>query len=128
MTGTVAALIVGVLHVVFFIAETFLWGKVGPKLLGGKGIGLYDEFPDRFVEDTKAMAANQGLYNLFLGLGLIAAASDFLGEGQYTAIFLLLCIAVAGLFGAWSMKTKSLLVFQTAFALIALFFVYSNWT
>lgn len=65
---------------------------------------------------TKTLAANQGLYNGFLAVGLlwglIAAKRDVI-------IFFLLCVIVAGVFGAATAK-PSILFTQGAPALLAL--------
>ena len=51
-------------HFYFLVLEMFLWTK--PK--GIKTFGLKSK---EFAEETKVLAANQGLYNGFLSAGLI---------------------------------------------------------
>ncbi|SFC87441.1 DUF1304 domain-containing protein [Algibacter pectinivorans] len=51
-------------HFYFLILEMFLWTK--PKTI--KAFGIKSK---QFAEDTKILAANQGLYNGFLAAGLI---------------------------------------------------------
>ena len=51
-------------HLYFLILEMFLWTK--PK--GIKTFGLKSK---EFAQETKVLAANQGLYNGFLAIGLI---------------------------------------------------------
>ena len=57
-------------HIYFMILEMFLWTK--PK--GLKAFGLSKEK----AEDSKVLAANQGLYNGFLAAGLIIEGLVFL--------------------------------------------------
>ena len=69
------------------------------------------------------MAANQGLYNGFLAAGLIW--SQFIGNPEWArkvAVFFLLCVAIAGLYGAATISVSILFV-QTLFALIGLVFI-----
>lgn len=64
------------------------------------------------------LAANQGLYNGFLAAGLLW--SLWLGEnGIQVAIFFLICVLIAGLFGAATASRKILYV-QAIPALAAL--------
>ena len=64
------------------------------------------------------MAANQGLYNGFLAIGLIFGL--FLGAGGTAMIaFLLVCIVVAGVYGAMT-ATKAAFVAQSIPATLAL--------
>ena len=51
-------------HLYFLILEMFLWTK--PRTI--KIFGIRDK---KLAEDTKVLAANQGLYNGFLSVGLI---------------------------------------------------------
>ena len=63
-------------------------------------------------------AANQGLYNGFLAAGLIWGLS--LGtQGTPVLVFFLLCVLIAGLYGAWTASRKILFV-QALPAVIAL--------
>lgn len=97
---TVTAL-VALLHLYFLVLEMFLWDKPA----GMKAFGLT---PER-AQDTKVLAANQGLYNGFLAAGLIWGLS--LGAaGLHIQIFFLLCVLVAGLYGAATASKKILFV------------------
>ncbi|MGA7192189.1 MAG: DUF1304 domain-containing protein, partial [Anaerolineales bacterium] len=70
---------------------------------------------------SKTLAMNQGLYNGFLAAGLIW--SLFLGANSYEVkIFFLLCVIVAGVFGAFTVSRRILWI-QTLPAVIALAFV-----
>jgi len=71
-----------------------------------------------FAQSTRVLAANQGLYNGFLAAGLIWGV--WLGDaGDPVKIFFLVCVAIAGIFGAATASRRILFV-QTMPALIAL--------
>ncbi|WP_425416538.1 DUF1304 domain-containing protein [Oricola indica] len=105
--------IVALEHILFLVLEMFLWDKP-------QGMKVFRNTPEA-AAGTKVLAANQGLYNGFLAAGLIwsliplgapAAASSI-------ATFFLLCVIVAGLYGALSVSRRILWV-QAAPALVAL--------
>ncbi len=101
--------LVAFLHFYFMILEMFLWTT--PK--GLKTFGLKKEF----AEESKVLAANQGLYNGFLSAGLIWAIYSHSIE---FAIFFLVCVAIAGIYGAYSTKKIRLFYIQSIPALIGL--------
>ena len=108
----VFTVLVILLHIYFLVLEMFLWDKP----LGRKAFGLTQEF----ATQSKAMAANQGLYNGFLAAGLIWGLS--VGEsGRAIIIFFLSCVIVAGIFGGHTVS-KKIIVIQSLPALIALIF------
>jgi putative membrane protein len=96
-------------HIYFMILEMFLWTK--PK--GMKAFGLSKEK----AEDSKVLAANQGLYNGFLAAGLIWG---LVAEKNQVIIFFLICVVIAGIYGAYSTKKIKLFYFQSLPAIIAL--------
>ena len=63
MAANVMIGLVAFLHVYFMLLEMFFWNKP----LGLKAFGLTQEQADQ----SKTLAANQGLYNGFLAAGLI---------------------------------------------------------
>ena len=85
------------------------------------GIKVFRTDPD-FAKKSEALAANQGLYNLFLALGLFF--SFFLNEeaAHWFRFFFLGCVAIAGIFGAATVSSRIFLI-QALPALFALFFV-----
>ncbi len=87
-----------------------LWTK--PK--GIKAFGLKNK---EFAEETKVMAANQGLYNGFLAAGLIWS---ILANKTDVAIFFLACVFIAGIYGAYSTKKNKILYIQSVPALLGL--------
>jgi putative membrane protein len=97
----IAVVLVAMLHGCFLVLEMFLWDKPA----GLKAFGQAKEQASL----TKVLAANQGLYNGFIGAGLLlgvfqgAAGFDF-------KVFFLLCVIVAGVFGAFTASRKILYV------------------
>ncbi len=113
MVATVLIALIGVLHVYILVLEMFLWDK--PQ--GRRAFGLTPEF----AKATKALAANQGLYNGFLAAGLFWGL--WLGAaGGPVKVFFLLCVLVAGVFGAATASRKILFIqaVPAALALMAL--------
>ena len=73
--------------------------------MGRRIFGLAEEF----ARASKALAANQGLYNGFLAAGL--AWGLLQGENGYsTKMFFLACMIVAGVFGAATASRRILWV------------------
>jgi len=105
-------------HFYILILEMFLWTK--PKAL--KVFGLSKEE----AENTKAVAANLGLYNGFLAVGLLWGLIHPVNAiGIQIQIFFLSCVLVAAIYGCVTAK-KSILFVQGLPALIALLLVYFN--
>ncbi|WP_223551413.1 DUF1304 domain-containing protein [Aestuariivivens sp. NBU2969] len=97
-------------HIYFMVLEMFLWTK--PK--GIKTFGLKSE---TFAKNTKILAANQGLYNGFLAAGLLFSIIE---KDNKTAIFFLVCVTIAGIYGAYSTKKLKLFYVQGMPAIITL--------
>lgn len=97
-------------HIYFLILEMFFWTK--PK--GIKTFGLKSK---EFAEDTKVLAANQGLYNGFLAAGLLFS---IIQKDLKIAIFFLICVIIAGIYGSYSTKKIKLFYVQAIPAIIAL--------
>ncbi len=110
---TILISIVAIEHIYFLILEMFLWTK--PK--GIKTFGLKSK---EFAEDTKVLAANQGLYNGFLAAGLIY--SLFMDDNNLS-IFFLVCVTIAAIYGSYSTQKVRLFYIQGIPALIALIFI-----
>jgi putative membrane protein len=110
MIGSILVGVVALIHLYILVLEMFLWEA--PQ--GRKAFGTTAEF----AKATRVLAANQGLYNGFLAAGLIWGI--WMGEaGDPVKIFFLLCVAVAGIYGAATASRRILLV-QTVPAVIAL--------
>ena len=106
--------LVAALHVYFLILEMFLWTKP----LGLKTFGNSLEK----ARDSAVLAANQGLYNGFLAIGLIwGLVHPVSAFAWQIKVFFLLCVIVAGLYGAATVSRRILLVqaLPAALALIA---------
>jgi len=104
--------LVAVEHVYILWFEMFAWERKGPK--------IFRNFPKDLFPKTVALAANQGLYNGFLAVGL--AWSLFIEDptwGPRIASYFLGCVAVAGAYGAYS-ASKRILYVQTVPALLGL--------
>jgi len=101
--------LVAFLHIYFLILEMFYWTK--PK--GLKTFGLTKEF----AEESKTLAANQGLYNGFLAAGLIWS---IVSKNTDVAVFFLACVIIAGIYGAYSTKKIRLFYIQSVPAILAL--------
>ncbi len=104
--------LVVVIHLYILWLEMFAWTTRGKK--------VFKNFPNHLFEPTKALAANQGLYNGFLAAGLIW--SFFITDIAWQMnirYFFLGCVAVAGIYGAATADKKILFV-QTVPALAAI--------
>ncbi|WP_306965340.1 DUF1304 domain-containing protein [Streptomyces afghaniensis] len=112
--ATLAVLALAALHAYILVLEMFLWTT--PRARGAFGTTA------EFAEATKALAANQGLYNGFLAAGLLWGAVAPDPVGFQVSVFFLVCVAVAGVYGAATASRKILFV-QTVPALIALVLV-----
>jgi putative membrane protein len=88
-------------HLGFLVLEMFFWDKP-------LGMKIFRLSPEKAAA-SKALAANQGLYNGFLAAGLVW--SLMLGaEGRAIALFFLHCVLIAGVFGAVTVGKKILYV------------------
>ena len=106
--------LVASLHLYFLTLEMFLWRSP-------LGLRVFGMSPEK-AEATAVLAANQGLYNGFLAAGLLV--SFFLDHDQAMLfrMFFLICIIIAGLFGAWTVSNR-ILFFQAVPAALALLLV-----
>lgn len=107
----VATILVGLValsHMGFLVLEMFFWDHpVGRK--------IFNMSPE-VSASSKALAANQGLYNGFLAAGLIWGLYANLPDVQ---IFFLVCVVIAGIFGGFTAK-RSIIYTQALPALAAL--------
>ena len=93
--------LVALLHAYFLVLEMFLWDKPA----GLKAFGQTLEA----AKSSKVLAANQGLYNGFLAAGL-AWGLSMGAAGMSVKVFFLVCVLVAGVYGAITASRKILLV------------------
>src|SRR3984893_503993 len=104
--------VVAALHVYFLILEMFLWTKP-------LGLKTFRNSIEKATESA-VLAANQGLYNGFLAAGLILGLfHGHPGFGFQIKTFFLLCVIVAGVYGAVTVSRRILYV-QAAPAAVAL--------
>jgi len=111
--GVLVAL-VAALHVYFLVLEMFLWQT--PRARAAFGT------TEAFAKESAALAANQGLYNGFLAAGLVWGLLAADPVGFAAKVFFLVCVIVAGLYGAATANRRILLV-QALPAAIALVLV-----
>lgn len=114
--GNVLVALVAALHFFFLALEMFLWEKP-------LGLKVFRNTPEK-AAITKVLAANQGLYNGFLAVGLIWGLVH--GNPAFAfqiKAFFLLCVIVAGAYGAATVSSRILIVqaLPAALALAALF-------
>ena len=107
--------LVAALHIYFLVLEMFLWTKP-------LGLKTFHNTPEKAAKahDSAVLAANQGLYNGFLAAGLIwglVQAVPFFGF--QIKVFFLLCVIIAGVYGAATVSRRILYV-QAAPAALAL--------
>jgi len=104
--------LVAVLHVYFLVLEMFLWTKP-------RGLKTFRNSPEK-AADSAVLAANQGLYNGFLAAGLVwGLVQGTAGFGFQIKTFFLLCVVIAGVYGAATVSRRILYV-QAAPAAVAL--------
>ena len=107
---TILIVVVAFEHFYFLILEMFFWTKP-------KGIKIFGLKSKEFAEETKVLAANQGLYNGFLSAGLIWS---LLIKDLNISVFFLCCVLIAGVFGAYSTKNIKLLYIQSTPAILTM--------
>ena len=110
--GTILTAIVALEHLYILWLEMFAWTTAGKK--------TFRSLPAHLFEETKTLAANQGLYNGFLAAGLIW--SLFISDVSWSrnvACFFLGCVIVAGIYGGLT-ASRSIFIKQGLPAVIAL--------
>jgi len=104
-------LLVALVHFWFMALEMVLWNHpVGQR--------IFDMTPE-FSASSEVLAANQGLYNGFLAVGLLWG---LLAGRRDVKVFFLACIVIAGVYGGLTAKITILYV-QALPALAALLLV-----
>jgi putative membrane protein len=104
--------LVALLHGYFLVLEMFLWTKP-------QGLKTFGQSLEK-ATDSAVLAANQGLYNGFLAAGLIwGLLHPTPGFAFQIKTFFLLCVVVAGVYGAATVSRR-ILVVQAAPAVLAL--------
>lgn len=106
---------ISLLHLYFLWFEMFAWTSRGPK--------IFQKFPSALFAQTKAMAANQGLYNGFLAAGLLW--TFFIDNTDWItniSLFFLGCVTVAGIYGALTVS-KKIFYIQALPAIVAIILI-----
>jgi putative membrane protein len=99
IAADVVVALVAALHLYFLVLEMFLWDTP----TGHKTFGL----EPAFAKESKALAANQGLYNGFLAAGLVWG---LVADLEDVKLFFLACVIVAGAYGAVTVSRRILFV------------------
>jgi putative membrane protein len=95
--------VVAALHVYFLILEMFLWTRP-------LGLKTFRNSIEKATESA-VLAANQGLYNGFLAAGLVWGLLQPNPEFAFQIkVFFLLCVIVAGAYGAATVSRRILYV------------------
>jgi putative membrane protein len=104
--------LVAALHVYFLVLEMFLWTRP-------LGLKTFRNTLEK-AQESAVLAANQGLYNGFLAAGLTWGLVQAVpGFAFQIKVFFLLCVIVAGVYGAATVSRRILYV-QAAPAALAL--------
>lgn len=118
ITGIVAKIVIGFVaaeHLYILWMEMFAWETAGKR--------TFKSLPEHLFKPTKALAANQGLYNGFLSAGLIWSLliSDLEWQ-RNIALFFLGCVVIAGVYGA-ATASKRIFFVQALPAIVGLILV-----
>jgi putative membrane protein len=111
--ATILTALVAAIHVYIVVLEMALWTTP-------RGRAPFGTTPQA-AEQTKVLAANQGLYNGFLVAALVLG---LVGPAEHRfafSVFGLACVVVAGLYGAATVSRRILFVqaLPAALALVA---------
>ena len=98
----VLVVIVALEHLYFLYLEMFRWTSASTQ----RAFGTTAEF----AEQSKTLAANQGLYNGFLAAGLIWSIFARQPLQQPLEIFFAACVLVAGIYGGLTVTRRILLI------------------
>lgn len=112
-SANIAVVIVALLQIALLIVEMFFWKE--PVVHQRLGFTL-----DEAIK-VAPIVANAGLYNGFLAAGLIWGLVSG-KDGNQFKFFFLICIIIAGIFGAITLKLITLI--QTVLGAIALLLVW----
>ena len=101
IVGIVLVGLVALEHLYFLYLEMFAWTQPATR----RAFGLTAEF----AEQSRSLAANQGLYNGFLSAGLAwSLLHPDPAVARQLQLFFLGCVIVAALYGAYSVKMRIL--------------------
>lgn len=102
LASQIITALVAALHVYFLVLEMFLWTTPrGQKTFGRTAAQQ---------EESKVLAANQGLYNGFLAAGLVWSLIASTPLNISVRVFFLACVVVAGIYGGLTASRRILIV------------------
>lgn len=108
--------LVAFVHVYILWFEMFAWETKGKK--------VFKNFPEKLFGQTKELAANQGLYNGFLAAGLVwTFFIDNTIWADNISLFFLICISIAGIYGAITAEKKIFFI-QSLPAIITILLIF----
>lgn len=111
--ANLSVVIVALIHITISVVEIFFWKQ--PVIHERLGFTLEEAIK------VAPIVANAGLYNGFVAAGLLWGLVS--GKtGDAIKVFFLVCVIIAGIFGAVTL-TRTPLLIQTAPGAIALFLV-----
>lgn len=112
----IAVAVVGFIHTVIAVVEMFFWRI--PTVYERLG------FTADIASQVAPIVSNAGLYNAFIAAGLFWGAFSQQASIQ---VFFLVCVAIAGLYGAATLKPTTLVLqsFPATVALILVWLAYS---
>lgn len=113
-TAQVLVALTALAHACFLVLEMFLWDT-------DRGRKVFATTPG-FSRESAPLAANQGLYNGFLAAGLVWSLIAGDPVAFQAQVFFLVCVIVAGAYGAATVS-KRILVVQALPAAVALILV-----
>ena len=91
--------LIALLHIGIMVLEMFFWTHpVGQKIFSMSA---------EVAQSSEVLAMNQGLYNGFLGFGLLWG---LISGNQSLKVFLLICTIIAGIFGGLTAETSVIYV------------------
>jgi putative membrane protein len=91
--------LVALLHIGIMALEMFFWKHpVGQKMFS---------MSTELAQSSEILAMNHGLYNSFLGFGLLWA---LISGNQSLKVFLLICVTIAGIFAGLSFNLNILYI------------------
>lgn len=119
LLSVILVLGIALLHIFIMLIEMCFWDKKW-------GMRLFGHTPER-AKITKVMAQNQGLYNGFLAAGLLWSLVLVVMERYDFAVavayFFLGCVAIAGVYGGYTVHRKIIMV-QTVPAVVAMLCIF----
>ena len=97
---------VGKLLTGFAAAESLFIAAIEMRFWEEKGASFFPEPHEGFFRDTAVMAGNQGLYNAFLGVGMLWG---LLRRDRGVCVFFLSCMLTAAAYGCATTSRKIIL-------------------